>query len=589
MIHRMDPPADPTARADARQRSCRCSRALGRAARATTAAGRSRSSGTACARSPLRARRAAPAVAQPQRHHAALSRARAPQPRAQLAPRDPRRRDRRLRRRRPARASGRCSGACTSAPSAAARGWPRSTPVTYMIFDLLWLDGHSLMELPYAERRERLAELGLDAASAGRRPSTSSARARSCWRATEEQGLEGVVAKRLDSPLRAGPAQRQLAEDQERPAPGVRHRRLDAGRGPARASASARCSRGVHEDGGAALRRARRHRLQRGRARPPARAARAAAARRLAVRARRPEDRRAGRVFVEPRWSPRSSSASGPTAASCARRPTRACATTSPPSSSSARRRPKPVGRRRRARRCGSSNLDKVLYPDAGFTKRDVIDYYAARRARPAGAPRRARADAQALARRRRRQVFYEKQAPSPPARVGAHGERVGDRSTTSWSTTRRRSCGSPTSPTSSCTRRWRAAGRRRAPDARRLRPRPRRRRRPSSSAAASRCAARACSTGLGLQSFAKTSGSKGLQVYVPLNSPASRSRRPSRSRKAVAELLEQEEPELVVARRPRRARGQGARRLEPERRRARRRSTSTRCARRSARPSRRR
>ena len=33
------------------------------------------------------------------------------------------------------------------------------TPVTYMIFDLLWLDGHSLMDLPYTERRGRLAGL----------------------------------------------------------------------------------------------------------------------------------------------------------------------------------------------------------------------------------------------------------------------------------------------------------------------------------------------------------------------------------------------------------------------------------------------
>ena len=37
----------------------------------------------------------------------------------------------------------------------------QSEPVVYMIFDLLWLDGHSLMELTYDERRERLAELEL--------------------------------------------------------------------------------------------------------------------------------------------------------------------------------------------------------------------------------------------------------------------------------------------------------------------------------------------------------------------------------------------------------------------------------------------
>jgi bifunctional non-homologous end joining protein LigD len=60
-----------------------------------------------------------------------------------------------------------------------------STPVTYVVFDLLWLDGHSLMELPYALRRERLEGLGL----AGEH-----------WRIPElPLGIEGIVGKRLDS------------------------------------------------------------------------------------------------------------------------------------------------------------------------------------------------------------------------------------------------------------------------------------------------------------------------------------------------------------------------------------------------------
>src|SRR3954453_4775729 len=48
------------------------------------------------------------------------------------------------------------------ASESAVRRLARDAPVTYMVFDLLWLDGHSLMELSYAERRERLAELALD-------------------------------------------------------------------------------------------------------------------------------------------------------------------------------------------------------------------------------------------------------------------------------------------------------------------------------------------------------------------------------------------------------------------------------------------
>jgi len=48
------------------------------------------------------------------------------------------------------------------------------------------------------------------------------------------------------------------------------------------------------------------------------------------------------------------------------------------------------------------------------------------------------------------------------------------------------------------------------------------------------------------LQSFAKTSGSKGLQVYVPLNSSATFDQTKALSR-ALAEHLEREHPDLVV------------------------------------------
>ena len=38
-------------------------------------------------------------------------------------------------------------------------------PVTYVLFDVLWLDGHSTMGLPYSERRDRLRDLALNGAS----------------------------------------------------------------------------------------------------------------------------------------------------------------------------------------------------------------------------------------------------------------------------------------------------------------------------------------------------------------------------------------------------------------------------------------
>src|SRR6202035_1043062 len=58
----------------------------------------------------------------------------------------------------------------------------------------------------------------------------------------------------------------------------------------------------------------------------------------------------------------------------------------------------------------------------------------------------------------------------------------------------------------------------------------------------------------LGIQSFAKTSGSKGLQVYVPLNSGASYQQTKPLARR-IAELLEQRMPELVVSRMTKRLR----------------------------------
>src|SRR3954447_6539445 len=41
----------------------------------------------------------------------------------------------------------------------------RSTPIAYVVFDLLYLDGESLMRLPYTERRARLEELDLNGRS----------------------------------------------------------------------------------------------------------------------------------------------------------------------------------------------------------------------------------------------------------------------------------------------------------------------------------------------------------------------------------------------------------------------------------------
>jgi bifunctional non-homologous end joining protein LigD len=53
---------------------------------------------------------------------------------------------------------------------------------------------------------------------------------------------------------------------------------------------------------------------------------------------------------------------------------------------------------------------------------------------------------------------------------------------------------------------------------------------------------------GLGLRSFAKTSGSKGLQIYLPLNVPGVSYDDTKPFARAVAEVLERQRPELIVS-----------------------------------------
>jgi bifunctional non-homologous end joining protein LigD len=79
----------------------------------------------------------------------------------------------------------------------------RETPAVYILFDLLWLDGYSLMDEPYAERRRALDGLALDGA-AWRTPAYRRGTGSALLEATRRQGLEGTVGKRLDSRYEPG-------------------------------------------------------------------------------------------------------------------------------------------------------------------------------------------------------------------------------------------------------------------------------------------------------------------------------------------------------------------------------------------------
>jgi bifunctional non-homologous end joining protein LigD len=80
-------------------------------------------------------------------------------------------------------------------------------PVTYMVFDLLVLGERSLVGQPYTRRREQLA--GLDLTVDGRVLvpdwfASAEISGAQMLRVADEQGLEGVVAKKLDSPYLPG-------------------------------------------------------------------------------------------------------------------------------------------------------------------------------------------------------------------------------------------------------------------------------------------------------------------------------------------------------------------------------------------------
>jgi bifunctional non-homologous end joining protein LigD len=196
------------------------------------------------------------------------------------------------------------------------------------------------------------------------------------------------------------------------------------------------------------------------------------------------------------------------------------------------------------------SNLDKVLYPQAGFTKGQVIDYYT--RIAPVVLPH--LRDRPLTLKRYPNGVdapfFYEKQCPKHrPDWVrtspvwSRHAKRtinfcvVDDLATLVW--------------TSNLADLELHTSLARVPDvaapvilAFDLDPGP-----PATIVECAQVAVRLREIfeHLGLESFPKTSGSKGMQVYVPLNTPTTYDVTKPFAR-SLAELLERRHPELVVS-----------------------------------------
>jgi bifunctional non-homologous end joining protein LigD len=452
-----------------------------------------------------------------------------------------------------------------TAPSAVRR-LSSSIPVVYAIFDLLYLDGHDLMALPYAERRQRLEELELGG-PAWRVPANHPGHGRALLEATQAQGLEGIVAKRLDSRYEPGrrtgawlkikhTKRQELVIGGWLPGEGRRRDRIGA------------LLMGVHEEDGR-LRFA--GRVGTGfteRTLDELAAALAPLEIKDSPFEPRPKLPR-NAVFVAPElvaevefreWTGegvmRAPSFKGlrndkPAAAVVAETPPTGPATPGTLFEAVERLPDGGLGVTVDGRRLKISNWDKVLFPQAGFTKGDLIAYYA--RIAPAVLPH---LQDRPLTLKRypggvEEPYFYEKQSPShrpewvQTVRIGDINYTLAqDRPTLVWLAnladielhTSLALAEDPQQPMMLVFDLD-----------------------PGAPAGIVECCQvglvlRGLFTQLGLESLAKTSGSKGLQIYVPLNRPVTYEQTKPFARR-VAEALEQRLPDLVVSRMTKRLR----------------------------------
>ncbi len=81
----------------------------------------------------------------------------------------------------------------------AVRKLRRTTPVVYQVFDVLWVDGQDVRKRPLRDRQKLLDEI-LTPMGAIKRSEQFIGTGRALYAAAKEQGIEGIVAKRLDAP-----------------------------------------------------------------------------------------------------------------------------------------------------------------------------------------------------------------------------------------------------------------------------------------------------------------------------------------------------------------------------------------------------
>lgn len=89
------------------------------------------------------------------------------------------------------------------ANAAEVRRRAETVPITYVVFDLLHLDGNDVAPLPYLDRRRLLTELVPDD-GCWTVPAHRESDGATLLEAVKERGLEGIISKRCDSQYLAG-------------------------------------------------------------------------------------------------------------------------------------------------------------------------------------------------------------------------------------------------------------------------------------------------------------------------------------------------------------------------------------------------
>jgi bifunctional non-homologous end joining protein LigD len=99
----------------------------------------------------------------------------------------------------------------------------KSHPVTYVLFDLVYLDGRDLTGQPYERRRRLLEGLGLEGES-WRTPGYSTGHTKKLLEASRERGVTGLILKRLDGIYEPGRRSDSWLEVRAAPAAGEEER-----------------------------------------------------------------------------------------------------------------------------------------------------------------------------------------------------------------------------------------------------------------------------------------------------------------------------------------------------------------------------